>query len=259
MRLKDICQIIDGLCPFALQEDWDNSGLQIGDPDAEVTKALVAFDFTEEVLAEAKKNDVQLVVTHHPFFFKGIRAIDLSEAKGRMIGGLIENHIALISCHTNLDKVSWGVSAVLGEKLGLTHCRPLAVEGDDAGFGMIGTLLTETTVRNFAEKVKKALDIPMVRTVGDGETAVSRVALLGGAGSDFMAEAKALGADLYVTADLKYHDGQAGVEMGLALMDAGHFATEVFVMEPFLQKLAAAMPEVTFTLSESMKDFWTVR
>ena len=124
MLLKDICRAIDALCPFDTQEEWDNSGLQIGDPASEVKKVLVAFDFTEEILKEAIEKEVRLVVTHHPFFFKGIRRIDGSEAKGRMICGLIEHHIGLISCHTNLDKAAYGVSAVLGAKLGLIECRP---------------------------------------------------------------------------------------------------------------------------------------
>ena len=99
----------------------------------------------------------------------------------------------------------------------------------------------------------------MVRTVGLSEQKVSRVAVMGGAGSDFMTEAKAMGADLYVTADLKYHDGQTAAEMGLSVMDAGHFATEVSAMEPFRQKMAAAMEGVEFLLAEGIKDFWTVR
>ena len=259
MLLKDICRAIDALCPFDTQEEWDNSGLQIGDPASEVKKVLVAFDFTEEILKEAIEKEVQLVVTHHPFFFKGIRRIDGSEAKGRMICGLIEHHIGLISCHTNLDKAAYGVSAVLGAKLGLIECRPFIAETETVGLGVIGTLKSETTLDAFAERVKKALAIPMVRTVGAAERKISRVAVMGGAGSDFMAEAKAFGADLYVTADLKYHDGQTAAEMGLSLMDAGHFATEVSVMEPFRQKMAAAMEGVEFLLAENVKDFWAVR
>lgn len=259
MLLKDICREIDIFCPFDTQEEWDNSGLQIGDPGAEVKKALVAFDFTEEILKEAVEREVQLVVTHHPFFFKGIRRIDVSEAKGRMIQGLMEHRIALVSCHTNLDKAPWGVSAVLGDKLGLKNCRPFIAETETVGLGVIGDLENETTLAAFAGTVKNALDIPMVRTVGLSEQKVSRVAVMGGAGSDFMVEAKALGADLYVTADLKYHDGQTAAEMGLTVMDAGHFATEVSVMEPFRQKMAAAMEGVEFLLAESVKDFWSVR
>lgn len=259
MLLKEILRVIDQLCPFSLQEEWDNSGMQIGNPFDDVKKVLVAFDFTEDILKEAVEKEVQLVVTHHPFFFRGIRCIDGSNAKGRMICGLIQHHIGLVSCHTNLDKVGYGVSFVLGEKLGLCQCRPFIAENENEGFGVIGSLRKEMNLADFSETVKTSLGIPMVRTVGSPDLPVSRVAAMGGAGSDFMAEAKARGADVYVTADLKYHDGQAAAEMGLALLDAGHFDTEVAVTEPFRKKLATAMPEVEFLLAEGIRDFWTVR
>lgn len=257
MLLKDVLKTIDGICPFALQEDWDNSGLQIGDPERDIQKVLVAFDLTSAVVAEAVEKGADLVITHHPFFFKGVRAIDLSTAKGKMIRDLIANDIALVACHTNLDKVGYGVSAVLGEQLGLTDCRPFMAEGDDIGFGVIGSV-EEMTLADFAEKVKKALDIPALRVVGDENAAVSTVVAMGGAGSDFMTEAKAMGADVYVTADLKYHDGQLGAEMGLNLIDAGHFETEAAVLAPFTEKLAKALPDLDFVRAEKVCSYWKI-
>lgn len=257
MLLKNILEKIDGLCPFSLQEAWDNSGLQLGNPEADIKKALVAFDFTEAILAEAVEKEVDLILTHHPFFFKGIRQIDLATAKGRMIAGLLKKDMALVACHTNLDKVGYGVSAVLGKKLGLGQCRPLMAEGETVGFGVLGKLAEPMKLSNFAKQVKSALDIPMVRVVGE-DRMVTTVAALGGAGADFMAEAKALGADVYVTADLKYHDGQTAAEMGLALLDAGHFETEAATMAPFAERLAAVMPEVDFSLSEHMTSYWHI-
>ncbi|MBR5328773.1 MAG: Nif3-like dinuclear metal center hexameric protein [Firmicutes bacterium] len=258
MLLNDILDKINEICPFALQEDWDNSGLQVGDPNADIQKVLVAFDFTEDVLAEAIEKDVDLVITHHPFFFKGIRQIDASTAKGRMICGLIGNDIALVSCHTNLDKVGYGVSAVLGKQLGLVECRPFIAEGDELGFGVIGKLAEPMVLSAFAQQVKTALDIPMIRVVGDRDKEIITVAAMGGAGSDFMAEAKAMGADVYVTADLKYHDGQFAAEMGLAMMDAGHFETESATMEPFAEKLSAAMADVEFIMARNVSSYWQI-
>lgn len=258
MILKDILQKINELCPFSLQEEWDNSGMQVGNPDAEIKKVLVAFDLTEDVVAEAEEKKVDLVITHHPFFFKGIRSIDISTAKGRMISGLLKNDIALVACHTNLDKVGYGVSAVLGQQLGLSDCRPFIAEGDDIGFGVIGQLPELISLSAFTEQVKKSLQISMVRVVGDGSRMVQSVAAMGGAGSDFMAEAKAMGADVYVTADLKYHDGQMAAEMGLALIDAGHFETEASTMKPFMKKLAESMPDVNFELAEKVSSYWQI-
>lgn len=258
MLLNDILTKINEICPFALQEEWDNSGLQVGDPTADIQKVLVAFDFTEDVLAEAIEKDVDLVITHHPFFFKGIRQIDASTAKGRMICGLVGNDIALVSCHTNLDKVGYGVSAVLGRQLGLVECRPFIAEGEEIGFGVLGKLTEPMALSAFAKQVKSALNIPLVRVVGDEDPVVSTVAAMGGAGSDFMVEAKAMGADVYVTADLKYHDGQMAAEMGLALIDAGHFETESATMQPFMEKLASMMPEISFELAQRISSYWQI-
>ena len=257
MLLKDVLKTIDGICPFSLQEEWDNSGLQIGDPEHNIKKILVAFDLTAAVVAEAVERGADMVITHHPFFFKGIRAIDLSTAKGKMIRDLIAHDIALVACHTNLDKVGYGVSAVLGERLGMTDCRPFMAEGDDIGFGVIGNV-EEMTLADFAEKVKAALDIPALRVEGDENALVTTVVAMGGAGSDFMTDAKAMGADVYVTADLKYHDGQLGAEMGLNLIDAGHFETEAAVLAPFREKLANALPEIDFEQAEKVCSYWKI-
>ena len=115
-----------------------------------------------------------------------------------------------------------------------------------------------TPLADFADQVKDSLHIPMVRVVGDETQPVQTVAAMGGAGSDFMADAKDMGADVYVTADLKYHDGQLAAEMGLALIDAGHFETEAATMKPFMEKLANAMPQVEFMLAEKVSSYWKI-
>ena len=259
MRLKEVLERMDGLCPFALQEDWDNSGLQVGNPDAAVDRALLAFDFTEEVLAEAVAKDAQLIISHHPFFFQGLKRVDLTTAKGRMLAGLLNQGIALVSCHTCLDKVSYGVSAVLGARLGLKETAVLLPEGEDAGFGVIGAPAKETTLEDFIATVKNNLHLEAVRFTGDIKAPVRRVAALGGAGAGFMAAAREQGADVYVSADFKYHDAQAAAELGLAIIDGGHFGTEAAVMAAFEEKLAAAIPEICFLLSNKAADFWSYR
>lgn len=257
MLLKDFLEKLDRLCPFELQEEWDNTGLQIGNGESEIDRVLVAFDFTEAVLAEAIEKKVQLVLTHHPFFFRSIRTIDLNTAKGRMIGGLIRNDIALVSCHTNLDKISgYGVGAVLGKLLKLENCRPFLDEGNDIGFGIVGELPAPCLLEEFALEVKKALNLPAVHCVGAKDRPVSTVAAMGGTGNDFLLQVKDCGADVYVTADLQYHDGQAAAEMDLALIDAGHFTSEAPTMEYFTARLKETFPETEFLIAESMADYW---
>lgn len=259
MKMNAILKKIDEICPFSYQESWDNSGLQLGSGEAEVSNILLAFDLTEKIVAEAIERDVDLILTHHPLFFRGIRSIRFDDGKGRMIAALIQNHINVVSCHTNLDKVGYGVSAVLGRQLGLQHCRPFLAEGENCGFGVIGTLSSPCPLGDFALEVKSALGLPCLRMVGEEEATVYTVAAMGGAGSDFLEEAKNQGADVYVTADLKYHDGQKAAEMGLAVIDAGHFQTEMAVIKPFGERLAKVMPEVEFILAEDMEDYWLVK
>ncbi|HMM06988.1 MAG TPA: Nif3-like dinuclear metal center hexameric protein [Clostridiales bacterium] len=259
MLLKEVIAKIDLCCPFALQEEWDNSGLQIGDPAANIDRVLLAFDFTEAVLAEAVAKKAELIITHHPFFFQGVKRIDLSTSKGKMIAGLLQQNIAVVACHTSLDKMAYGVSAALGNRLNLQDCAVFLPEDSGLGFGMMGYLRQETSFGDFIEMVKKNLNLDALRFVGDPTAPVKKAVVMGGAGAEFMAEAKHQGADVYVSADFKYHDAQAAQEMGLSIIDAGHFGTEVVVLKPFMQKLAAAMPALAFMSSTQSGDFWSYR
>lgn len=259
MILKEVVARIDLCCPFALQEEWDNSGLQVGDPGANVNGVLLAFDFTEAILAEAVAKKAELIITHHPFFFQGVKRIDLSTSKGKMIAGLLRENIAVVACHTCLDKMAYGVSAALGNRLNLQDCAVFLPEANGLGFGMTGYLPKETPFGEFIETVKKNLGLDALRFVGDAAAPVKKAVVMGGAGAEFMAAAKDQGADVYVSADFKYHDAQAAREMGLFIIDAGHFATEAVVLKPFMQKLATAMPSLSFMLSDQSEDFWSYR
>ena len=258
MKLSEVIEAIDELYPFSSQEDWDNSGMQLGDPDAEISTVLTALDLNEETVYEAKKNKAELIVTHHPLFFKDFRSIDRSKGKGRLIASLIKADIAVVSCHTNLDKAAGGVSAVLGKELGLTLCCPFCPTENGGSFGVIGIYPDKMTLGDFAAEVKKRLHLDMIRVVGNKHRLIRTVAVMGGAGSDFIPAAVKAGADVYVTGDLKYHQGEEAAALGLCLIDAGHFDTEVHVIEPFTEKMAAAMPTLRFIVAEKMKSCWHV-
>lgn len=258
MILKDVLRQIDFICPFSLQEDWDNSGLQIGSPNAEISKVLIAFDMNETVLGEAIEKKADMILTHHPFFFRGIKEINLSEGKGRMISGLLCNNIALVSCHTNLDKIDFGVSAVLGNILGLKECRPFIPCSENCGFGVIGFVPEPCSLGEFAELVRDCLGLSAVSVCGSSSRMIHRVAAMGGAGADFIGDAASQGADVYVCGDFRYHDGQRACELGLSLIDAGHFPTEYRVMKPFAEMLRKKMPGITFETSEKMESYWSV-
>lgn len=260
MKLSEIVNEIDKICPFSLQEEWDHSGVQIGDGEAEIHKILMAFDFTEEILAEAIAGEYDLVIIHHPFFFQPLYSVDLQTSKGRMVAGLIKHDIALIACHTNLDKIGgFGVNAVLGNTLGLTGCRTFMAEESGVGFGMIGTLPEAMPFAEFAQAAKERLRLDSVRTVGNEKDAVRTVAVMGGSGFDFMADAINQGADVYLSSDFKYHDGQRAAETGLKLIDCSHFGTEVPVVRVFAEKLKNILTDVEIDIATGIKDYWKYR
>ena len=211
------------------QEDYDNAGFLLGERDAEYRGALVALDLTPAVIDEAVHHGLNLIVTHHPFIFSGLKRITDSSETGRMAISLIRNGISVYAAHTNLDNLPWGVNGILAEKLGLKDCTIL--RGDEIGAGMVGVLPKALDADIFLLNVKKLTGQPSIRTSKhNSKHRVKRVAICGGSGSPFIGDAIAAKADLYLTADLKYHDFQRG-EGRIILADAGHYETEQFAKE----------------------------
>ena len=242
MKIKEVTNYLDVVFRPELQEDYDNSGFLLGDPDWECTGALVSLDLTPAVLQEAMNTGASLIVTHHPFIFGGVKRITAATETGRMIMGLIDNNIAVYAAHTNLDSLAWGVSAVLAEKLGLEGCRILKPadgcdDGDTFGFGMVGELRVPVQAGSFLDSVKTVLQLPMIRYAGNLGREMKRVAVCGGAGAFLIEEAAKSGADIYMTADLKYHDFQRPTR-GMVLCDIGHYESEQFAKEIILRTIS---------------------
>ena len=231
MKIKEVSKYLDKTFHPEYQEDYDNAGFLLGDGEAEYRGALIALDLTEEVADEASRYDLNLIVTHHPFIFRGVKRITDSDTLGRLIMKLIRSGISVYAAHTNLDNLPWGVSGVLCEKLGIHNCRILkSFENDSTlGLGMIGELAEPMPTDAFLLKVKNLIGLPTVRYAG-GSGKVQRVALCGGSGSEFIGEALASKADIYLTADLKYHDFQRATDT-MALADIGHYESEQFAKE----------------------------
>lgn len=230
MKIKEITDYLDSVFHPEWQEDYDNSGFLIGDGEEECRGALVALDLTEAVLDEALAQGMNLIVTHHPVIFHGVKRI--TDKKNGLLYRLLRSGTAVYAAHTNLDNLAWGVSGALAEKLGLNGCRTLKPSHPTEphiGAGMVGELAEPEATEAFLLRVKRLLGLPTVRYAGGGAE-VRRVALCGGSGSEFIAEAIGAGADIYLTADLKYHDFQeATAEMALA--DIGHYESEQFAKE----------------------------
>ena len=244
VKVEDIFRTLCELAPLELQMDFDNSGFLVGRGEQPVQRVLLALDVTDEVIDEAIRCGVQLIVSHHPVIFNPVRAVTDTNAQGRRLLKLIERHIAVISMHTNLDIAQGGVNDVLSETLGIQTENVLTEDG----CGRIGSLDTELSLDEFLLRCKKALSCNGLRYVDAGRP-VRRVAVMGGSGADSLERAAALGCDTYVTADIKYHQFQRALELGVNFIDADHFCTENPVMSRLSGWLKERFPDLQITVS----------
>jgi len=336
-KLSDIVGIINKIAPPILAEDWDNVGLQVGDPANEIERIMVALDPCPDSVDAAIKNSCQLLLTHHPLIFKPLKRITTADETGRLIHQAITNRLAIVSLHTNYDITQNGINDLLADALGITYCRPLKIshreellkltvfvprthhdavmnallqfspssgnyaecsftssgqgtfmplagaspyigsvgkresveesrfellirkadlqtvlkslrkthpyeepafdvvpllnEGLQSGIGRIGLLESSPLLKDFAENVKKTLGTTSLRIVGNPEQRISKMALCGGSGASLLRDAAREGADLFLTGDIKYHEAREAQSLGIALIDAGHFATERLMVD----------------------------
>lgn len=252
ISIGEVINFLDKTFRPELQEDYDNAGFLLGDSTMSYSGTLVALDLTSAVVEEAVNEGLNLIVTHHPFIFSGIKRITDRTEAGRIVLNLIKNKISVYAAHTNLDNLPWGVNGILAEKLGLKDCRILRQSSvDNIGAGMVGMLPKETEADKFLLKIKKLTGQPSIRTSKhDPKQEVRRVALCGGSGSEFIPDAIAAKADLYLTADLKYHDFQRA-EGRIILADAGHYETEQFAKEIISRVISEKFSNFACRISES--------
>jgi dinuclear metal center YbgI/SA1388 family protein len=351
-KLSDILGIINKISPAGLAESWDNSGLQVGDPTAEVSRIMVALDATPAIIESALQAGCQLLVTHHPLIFKPLKSISAAGAQGRSIHAAIRGGLGIVSMHTNYDIAEGGLNDVLSERLGLTECAPLQVtaarelaklvvfvpeehlervraalfphaeslgayrdcsfsaagegtftpldgsipfigtiwalekvpeyrlevlldrarlpqalkslnaahpyeepaydiyplhnQGKESGLGRIGTLPAATRLAEYAAQVASQLGASGTRFVGDPAATIKKVALCSGSGASVLRSAARAGADVLVTGDVKYHEARDAQELGIALIDAGHFHTEIIMAEAVRARLQQMLPDAGF-------------
>ncbi|NTW99556.1 MAG: Nif3-like dinuclear metal center hexameric protein [Geobacteraceae bacterium] len=352
-KTADIVGIINKIAPPALAEAWDNTGLQIGDPAAEVTRVMVALDPAPDVIDSAITASCQLLVTHHPLIFKPLNSISTATPHGASIQKAIRGGLSIVSLHTNYDIASGGLNDLLAGKIGLSGCVPLKVtatcetaklvvfvpgdhlervrsalfpycttqgmyrdcsfaaggvgtftpldgaepfigavgvlarvpeerlemqilrshmqravkallaahpyeepafdvypilnEGEKLGLGRIGTLPESLTLGEYAGRLRKILSAPALRYVGDPAARISKVALCSGSGASLLRDAARSGADLLVTGDVKYHEARDAEDLGMALIDAGHFPTEIIMVNEITERLGRALAAAGYT------------
>lgn len=232
MTVQTVFEILNQIAPFDTQMGFDNAGVLIGSKKKEVRKIGVVLDVTNRAVDYAKAREIDLIVSHHPVIFSGLKSIDSDSVVYR----LIKEDIAVISAHTNLDAAENGVNQTLAQTLELCNVEPLGLPGEPTPpMGRIGSLKEEMTCREFAEFVNNKLNT-CVKFVNTGKP-ISGVAVCGGAGEDFIVPAIQAGADALVTADVKHHNLLLANSLGLCLVDAGHFETERVIMPALCKQL----------------------
>lgn len=255
--VREIEQALWNLAPAYMKEEWDNIGLLCGHEDREVDRVLVALDPFLSTAQEAAEVGAQLLLTHHPLIFFPAKSVTDRDPVGRTILYLVEHGICALNLHTNLDSAPGGVNDRLAEVLGLREVQVLAPAGQDKqgrdyGLGRYG-VTDRCSLSDFMARIKTNLGCGGLR-YADGGRPVEKVAVGGGSCGEFMTRALELGCDTFVTADLKYNQFADARDLGLNLIDAGHFPTEnpvCTVMADFLQQ---TFPDLTVILSKKHAD-----
>jgi len=254
VKVKEICAALERFAPLPLQEGWDNAGLQVGLTGAEVSGALLCLDVNEAVIDEALRKDCNLIVSHHPLLFHGLKLISDGDSVQRTVVKAIKNDINVVSMHTNMDNARGGVNFKIAEKIGLMDVRFLAscktVEGVDGGSGVIGTLPKAMTSRDFVNHIKAAFGVKCACCNELLRREISRVAICGGAGDFLIGEALAAKADAFITGEMHYHV-YFGHEQRIQICVIGHYQSEKFTSEIFKSIIGEHCPEVRTFIAET--------
>ncbi len=232
MTRQDVIQALEALANPQYQESYDNSGLITCDPNTEVTGIMVSLDATEEVILDAKEKGCNMLVSHHPIVFSGLKSITGKTYIERAVLASIKHDIALYAIHTNLDNVAHGVNARISQQLGLKNTRILSPKKDEdnIGSGMIGTLQKPMQPLAFLKFLKEKMQAGVVRYTRLPDQEIKTIAVCGGSGSFLLADAIAAKADVFVTADYKYHQF-FDAENRIIIADIGHFESEQYTID----------------------------
>ena len=253
IKVKDIARAIEEFAPLPLQETYDNAGLQVGNPEMNVSAILLCLDVTEEILKEAKARNCNMIVSHHPLIFKGLKNLTGSTPIQRMAIDALQSDIAIYSAHTNLDATFDGVSFEMGNNLELNDMSVLVANapGSETGLGVVGYTKNPVPRMEFLRKVKETFGVRALRYSGESPHVVIRkVALCGGSGASFIGDAIRSGADVFLTGDVKYHDFTTyGYEILIA--DIGHFESELCSRKILSRIIREAYPDCIAYFSES--------
>jgi dinuclear metal center YbgI/SA1388 family protein len=249
-KVKDVTQVIEGFAPLSIQEKWDNSGLCIGSPDAPVSSVLFGLDCTPELVDEAIECGADMIVTHHPLIFSGLKKISPDDMVGEAVFKAIKAGISIYAAHTNADKVIAGVSGAMAAKLGLQNVEILSEDGEGTGLGVVGDLVEPMTAQQMVEMVKDRFALKTVKASKPVDGMITRVAMCGGSGGSLIGAAKAAGAQLYISGDISYHN--FFTSEGFMLMDIGYYESEIEIVDILFSLVKKNFPTFAVRITQNM-------
>lgn len=260
MKCKEVMECLEGIAPKAFAEKWDNVGLLLGREDKEIKKILLALDASGDVVKEAVTWEADLLITHHPLIFSGMKSVTGKDFIGKRVYELIQNDICYYAMHTNFDVM--GMADAVADKLELLNCQVLDVTFQDEiskeGIGRIGELAKPVSLEECARYVKEKCDLSCVRVFGDGGQMVDRMALIPGSGKDYIDISIEKGAKVILTGDIGHHNGLDAVEKGVAIIDAGHFGLEKIFSSYMEEALTRKLTGICIKKAVEKEPFWTV-
>lgn len=246
MKAKEIAAIIESFAPLSTQEGWDNSGFCIGTPEKEIKGVLVGFDCTEALVKEAISCGADMIVTHHPLIFSGLKKISPDDVVGKAVYLAIQNDIVIYAAHTNADKAPGGVNSLFAQRLGLENVEPL----DESGLALVGNIPQELSGEEFVQYVKERFDLNSLRCSDPKGRVVRKVAICAGSGASFISAAHKGGADAFISGDISYH--HFFCEEGFMVMDIGHYQSEIEIVDTLFSILRKKLPTfAVFTTSNN--------
>ena len=250
MKVRDIIAVIEDFAPLSIQEGWDNSGLCVGSPEAEVSSVLFALDCTESLVDEAIECGADMIITHHPLIFSGLKKISPEDQVGAAVIKAIKNGISIYAAHTNADKVVAGVSGAMAAKLGLVDVRILDEDGEGTGLGVVGNLPQPLAVESVMSLVKDRFALKVLKSSKPLDGMITRVAMCGGSGGSLIGSARKSGAQLYISGDISYHN--FFTPEGFMIMDIGHYESEIEIVNILFSLIKKNFPTFAVRITQNI-------
>lgn len=240
--IKDIISTIEDIAPLNWQESYDNSGLTLGDINKVCTGVYVCLDVSEQIIDKAIKSNCNIIISHHPIIFKGLKKIDYSSQLGKILIKAIKNDIVLYAAHTNIDNALNGVNGILAEKIGLVNLKPLSVgsfsENENfLGSGAIGELEKTMQRDEFFNHLKETLGLSQITYNAKEQEQIKTIAICGGSGSFLIPDAIKANVDIFITGEIKYHE-LLDNDKSILLAEIGHYESEQFIKERIIAILS---------------------